>query len=128
VPRGFRAAGDTGLYWQGAKNPWRGKDRASARESVRNPTMVRRVDCGVSCQWTLLSPLWVESGRRASGIWGPYASRELVPSRKRHLAGRRRGSHIGVFSHFESVLRTPPPSHAKRSHHALVLLTLRDHR
>jgi hypothetical protein len=33
-----------------------------------------------------------------------------------------------VFSHFESVLRTPPPSHAKRSHHALVLLTLRDHR
>jgi hypothetical protein len=37
VPRGFRAAANTGLYWQGAKTPWRGKNRASTRESVRSP-------------------------------------------------------------------------------------------
>jgi len=36
VPRAFRAAANTGLYWQGAKSPWRGKDRASAREGMRN--------------------------------------------------------------------------------------------
>jgi hypothetical protein len=36
VPSAFRAAANTGLYWQGAKSAWRGKDRASARESVRN--------------------------------------------------------------------------------------------
>jgi hypothetical protein len=47
VPRVFRAAGNTGLYWQGAKSPkvpWRrGKDRASARESVRIPGQVGEV-------------------------------------------------------------------------------------
>jgi hypothetical protein len=36
VPRAFRAAANTGLYWQGAKSPWRGKNQASARESMRN--------------------------------------------------------------------------------------------
>jgi hypothetical protein len=44
VPQGtngvFRAAANTGLYWQGAKNPMvplgRGKDRASTREGMRN--------------------------------------------------------------------------------------------
>jgi hypothetical protein len=36
VPGGFRAAANTGLYWQGAKTPWRGKDRASTREGMRN--------------------------------------------------------------------------------------------
>jgi len=44
VPQGtngfFRAAVNTGLYWQGAKSPnatlGRGKDRASARDNMRN--------------------------------------------------------------------------------------------
>jgi hypothetical protein len=37
VPSGFRAATNTGLYWQGAKTARHGKDRASTRESVRSP-------------------------------------------------------------------------------------------
>jgi hypothetical protein len=37
VPKVFRAAANTGLYSQGAKRLWRGKDRASTRESVRSP-------------------------------------------------------------------------------------------
>jgi hypothetical protein len=37
VPKAFRAAANTGLYWQGAKSLWGGKDRASTRESVRSP-------------------------------------------------------------------------------------------
>ena len=33
---GVRRRGETRVYSQGAKNPWRGKDRASTREGMRN--------------------------------------------------------------------------------------------
>jgi hypothetical protein len=36
VPSGFRAAANTGPYWQGAKTAGHDKDRASTRMGMRN--------------------------------------------------------------------------------------------
>src|SRR5271167_4459525 len=48
----------------------------------------QRVGCGGSCQWTLLSPLWVDSGPRAPGL--TYCRHNALE----HLDHVVRGFHI----------------------------------